>query len=229
MDSALVRSSINMQTQTCLVLMFKSPHRSKQRLAAEIGSRAQTVAEHLFECAVADLEAWPGPTCFAPAKPEDLQFARERRCVADLCTEQGSGNLGERIGHVNLALRDAGHSDQLFIGIDCPALDLNYLTRADAVLRDADVVLGPADDGGVVLMGVRGKWPELGGLPWSTPLLRAELVETCRNANLHIATLEAHGDVDCARDLQRLPGRLKSDDRPSRRRLCDWIESESFA
>jgi glycosyltransferase A (GT-A) superfamily protein (DUF2064 family) len=218
-----------MQTQTCLVLMFKAPNRSKLRLAAEIGLRAHTAAQHLFECAVADLEAWHGPTCFAPADAQEMEFLRDRHCRADSYIEQGTGNLGERIGHVNAALHAAGHTEQLFIGIDCPALDPDYLARADAILTEADVVLGPADDGGVVLMGVRGLWPQLANLPWSTAALQRELIQACEQSNLCIGTLEAHHDVDRASDLQRLPDKLKGDPRPSRRRLCDWIKSESFA
>lgn len=218
-----------MQTQTCLVLMFKSPQRSKQRLAAEIGALAQTAAKHLIECAIADLSAWQGPICFAPAQLRDMHCIGNRDFVADICVEQSDGNLGDRIAHVNRVLLETGYKDQLFIGIDCPALDSGYLIRADAVLRTCDVVLGPADDGGVVLMGIRGQWPTLTGLPWSTATLRDNLVRTCEQAQLSIATLEAHRDVDCAGDLKELPLRLKDDRRPSRRRLCDWINSESFA
>ncbi len=217
-----------MQTRTCLTLMFKAPDRSKQRLAAEIGARAQTLAQHLFDCAVADLEAWPGPTCLAPAAAADLTFVEQLGYRADTCTAQGSGNLGERIARVNAALQAVGYTQQLFIGIDCPALDPDYLARADAALDKADVVLGPADDGGVVLMGVRGLWPALADLPWSTAALQTALIDACEHAGLRVTLLEAHGDVDRASDLQALPERLRADPRPSRRRLCAWIEAESL-
>ena len=218
-----------MQTHTCLVLMFKAPINSKRRLAAEIGARAQTVAAHLFACAAADLEVWQGPTCMAPAQASDLPFAREHSRAADIYIEQGTGNLGERIERVNQSLLDAGYHQQLFIGTDCPALDLDYLTQADSLLRDADVVLGPAHDGGVVLMGVRGQWPALGGLPWSTAELRSALIAQCQRSALQVALHAAHADVDTADDLQNLPSQLRDDQRPSRKRLRDWIQSEALA
>jgi glycosyltransferase A (GT-A) superfamily protein (DUF2064 family) len=218
-----------MHTNSCLVLMFKAPQYSKRRLAAAIGARARTVAEHLFDCAAADLEAWQGPTCMAPAKTSDLQFVRERRCHADVYVDQGDGNLGDRIERVNQSLIDAGYNQQLFIGTDCPALDAHYLAHADRLLLNADVVLGPAHDGGVVLMGIRGPWPPLSHLPWSTTGLRSALIEVCERSGLRVALLAAHADVDTADDLQLLPSRLRDDQRPSRRRLCDWIESEALA
>ncbi|MGD2167929.1 MAG: DUF2064 domain-containing protein [Gammaproteobacteria bacterium] len=217
-----------MQTRTCLVLMFKSPDRSKQRLTAEIGARARTAAEHLLACALADLAAWPGPTCLAPAQSRDMRFISAGDRHADICASQGSGNLGERIETVNATLLEAGYEQQIFIGIDCPALDTDYYSRADSSLQQANVVLGPAEDGGVVLMGVRGRWPALAGLPWSTAALKSELMRSCKRAALRIAMLEPHNDVDRACDLRALSDRLADDQRPSRQRLREWINSESL-
>ena len=229
MIADLARSDVHMPTQTCLVLMFKAPQHSKRRLAAAIGDHARTAAQHLFACAAEDLADWRGPTCLAPAQTEDLRIAEELECQASTSVEQGAGNLGERIQHVNATLRKAGYERQIFIGIDCPALDSNYLARADALLAQTDVVLGPADDGGVVLMGVRGLWPPLADLPWSTDALRDALAGACKLAQQRVSMLEAHADVDLVDDLQQLPVRLSDDMRPARRRLCDWIESGSFA
>ena len=216
-----------MQTETCLVLMFKSPHRSKQRLAAEIGARAQIVATHLFECAAADLAAWDGPVCFAPADTQDIEVLETAQC--DNIVEQGPGNLGERINRVNRSLLQAGYDRQIFIGIDCPALDRDYLQRADMALRSAGVVFGPAHDGGVVLMGIAGHWPDLSELPWSTGQLGDALIDVCRQSNLSVQLLEAHSDVDCKDDLKELPKQLHGDQRETRQRLCEWVEAESFA
>lgn len=215
-----------MRNATCLVLLFKSPQRSKRRLAQEIGGLAATAAELLLECAVADLAAWPGPTCLAPATAADDAWALEHGHVAERRIVQSDGNLGERIAALNAALAASGLRRQLFIGSDCPALDAAYLAAAAAALETAHVVLGPADDGGVVLMGISGLWPPLAELPWSSSNLREALRRTCERANLSVALLDSYTDVDTAIDLRGLPGRLGADARPSRRRLCDWILSE---
>ena len=218
-----------MQTETCLVLMFKSPEHSKRRLSAEIGAAGADVARLLFDCAAADLEAWPGPTCMAPAEHCDLDFVRSRSCYADIYVDQGAGNLGERIENVNQKLLTAGHTRQLFIGIDCPELDDDYLAHADSVLRSADVVLGPAHDGGVVTMGITRRWPSLGALPWSTQSLAEALTRACEADGLSVASLAPLADVDTLADLRALRQRLRLDARPSRRQLYGWLESAAIA
>ncbi|HMB74657.1 MAG TPA: DUF2064 domain-containing protein [Gammaproteobacteria bacterium] len=215
-----------MHNDTTLVLLFKPPRRSKRRLAEQIGALAEIAAEHLLDCALADLAQWSGPTCLAPADAPAAAYAREHGYEADQLIVQSDGNLGERIAALNAGLLAAGTHRQLFIGIDCPALDAGYLGAAAAALGESNVVLGPADDGGVVLMGINGRWPPLAELPWSSAKLGASLRRTCESANLSVATLAAHGDVDTATDLRSLPARLDGDRRASRRRLCDWILSE---
>ena len=217
-----------MSPATCLVLMFKAPQRSKQRLAAQIGARAETAAVRLLECAIADLAAWPGTRCLAPATPADAQYARSQGYTAELWLPQGAGNLGQRIEHVNAQLLAAGHPAQIYIGIDCPALDDDYLIRAAAALTQTEVVLGPAHDGGVVLMGVRGAWPPLRPLPWSSAELKAALHAACERANRSITQLEAYRDVDDVSDLEYLPGVLSEDPRPSRQRLLEWLAAEQL-
>ena len=215
-----------MSRTACLTLMFKSPQRSKQRLAGEIGVRAIDAAQQLLACAVADLQAWSGPTCLAPAGPADALYARTHGYVADMQIVQSEGNLGRRIESIAAVLTSAGHTRQIFIGSDCPGLDGAYLQAATAALDTADVVLGPATDGGVVLMGVRGSWPPLEPLPWSSSQLGESLYRQCESAELHVAMLDERSDVDTAAELRRVPEALRADTRPTRRKLCSWIVSE---
>jgi glycosyltransferase A (GT-A) superfamily protein (DUF2064 family) len=208
----------------CLVLMFKAPARSKRRLAAEIGERAGTAARHLIDCALEDTKAWAGPVCYAPASPADAAYLDSRSEDRASTVLQRGRNLGERINHVNRALRAAGAAEQIFIGIDCPELDARYLKRAAARLADHDVVLGPADDGGVVLMATRRAWPDLAGLAWSSNRLMRELVRVCIDHGLSVHELDARADVDSLDDLIRIRRRLDADLRPARRQLVDWLE-----
>src|SRR5690348_2901054 len=59
-------------TRCCVVLMMKSPTRSKRRLVEHLGARRATeIAERLLDCAREDLTAWPGPTCVAPSTADE--------------------------------------------------------------------------------------------------------------------------------------------------------------
>jgi glycosyltransferase A (GT-A) superfamily protein (DUF2064 family) len=211
-------------TGCCVVLMMKSPARSKRRLAEHIGApRAAEIAQRLLDCACEDLAAWPGRKCVAPSVADERVDAPP----ADAVVVQRGGNLGERIQHVNEELIRLGFERQLYIGIDCPSLDVAYLERAAAALGDHDTVLGPATDGGVVLMGVRGRWPALAALPWSTSALFASLRAACAAAGSNAATLPCLDDVDTLGDLVALRTELAGDARPARRALVRWLVAQT--
>lgn len=212
---------------TCLVLMLKAPERSKRRLAATIGERAADVASHLSACALEDLAAWPGPVCLAPAAPGDRAWLNGRSPAGAMLVQQAGGNLGERIEHVGRALRARGHRRQIFIGIDCPELDPPYLGRAALALESHDTVLGPASDGGVVLLGTRTAWPDLSTLPWSGADLLRALRTRCESDGQRIALLEPRSDVDTVADLLGARERLRGDRRAARRALHGWLDGQA--
>lgn len=207
----------------CLVLMLKAPARSKRRLADRLGQPAREAAERLWACAYEDALAWPGSVCFAPASEADATWLGERVPGEPLVIVQAPGNLGERLNYVNVTLAARGVQTQIFIGTDCPQLDLAYLRRAADLLDRHDAVLGPARDGGVVLMGARRPWPELSDLPWSSPLLRTALERRLAEAGWTEAKLGTLIDVDSPDDLTAVSGALDADTRPARREFSRWL------
>ena len=120
--------------------------------------------------------------------------------------EQPAGDLGERmrrIATLGLAESDA----VLLIGNDCPALDGDYLSSACAALRDEPVVLGPAEDGGYVLLGLRRIDPQLfSNLPWGTDRVLAMTRERLQQLGWGHQLLPVLWDVDRPEDLPRLAG-----------------------
>ena len=211
----------------CIVLMFKAPERSKRRLAQQIGDFAAAAADCLLDCALEDVESWPGPVCFSPAAPVDLEWLTSRLGSQALVVAQSEGNLGQRINHVNRELWSRGHTAQIFIGIDCPGLGPRYLEEAAAALADNDVVLGPALDGGAVLIGAKKRWPALGDLAWSDANLLRELVALCTSLEWKTIITGALADVDTAADLYAAADALSTDQRLSRRALCAWVDTHA--
>jgi uncharacterized protein len=90
------------------------------------------------------------------------------------------------------------------VSADIPAFPAGSLSRAFSLLeeRAADVVLGPALDGGYWLIAMRepSEVP-FHGIPWSTPAACAVTVQRCREGGLEVATLEPWRDVDTIVDL----------------------------
>jgi rSAM/selenodomain-associated transferase 1 len=210
-----------------LVVFFRrpAPGVGKQRIAADLGAqRALELGRMLLAATIEDAEAWPGPVVLAPAAVTDAAWAGGLLSRPFSTSPQPAGSLGQRINAVDAQLRDAGAELLIYIGSDAPVLDESYYAAARRALCAHDVVLGPAEDGGVTLMGARQAWPDITGLPWSTGKLAEALAARCRDAGMSICYLEPRYDIDVQADLLRLTRDLAHDCRPARRRLVAWLE-----
>jgi len=216
-----------------LVLVCKRPTLgiAKQRLAASVGQEgARRVAEALLACALEDAREWPGPVVIAPAHVSDYAWAAS--LLPQLqpkihIVPQTEGNLGQRLNAVDHSLRERGLEHLIYIGSDAPALVAADYAAAREALLNHDIVLKPAADGGVVLMGSRRSWPMLDVLPWSTSHLGSALADCCQAAGQSLAMLAHSFDVDEKQDMLHLITALKADQRPARQSLyqltCDIV------
>ncbi len=207
-----------------------APGSGKQRIAATIGPDLTfELADHLLSTTLEDAASWPGPVAIAPASPVDQGWAGKLMSGNHRVCPQTGGNLGERLNAVDRTIRSTGTEHIVYIGSDAPLLDDAYFGQARAALQTHDVVLGAAEDGGVVLMGARCPWPELAHLPWSGNDLGERLELLCIQRGLTVNYLSARYDIDFAHDLPRLHADLHSDTRPARRALRNWLASAGFA
>jgi rSAM/selenodomain-associated transferase 1 len=209
-----------------LIVFLRRPalNVGKQRIAAELGAEAALeLARCLLAAALEDASQWPGRVVLAPAQSADVDWTRDLLDGRADSVAQPTGNLGQRINAVDHIVRESSQARVIFIGTDAPGLDCDYLMQAHDALADFDVVLGPAADGGVTLMGARQPWPDLSDLPWETPELGRALEAVCVNQGLSVKQLGRRYDVDTQTDLARAYADLKQDSRPARRRLVQWI------
>ncbi|MGB8326691.1 MAG: DUF2064 domain-containing protein [Steroidobacteraceae bacterium] len=212
-------------TGTALVIFLRRPAlgQGKQRLAGEVGREAAlSVAQGLLACVLEDARGWRHEVILAPAAASATEWARGL-LEGGQVEPQPAGNLGERLQAVDARLRARGLDRLLYIGSDAPALSPAYLEAARAALERCDVVLGPARDGGVTLMGAGRPWPVLAALPWSTAGLAAALHRNCRASGYSTEWLPASFDVDDLADLLHARAMLAGDDRPARRNLVALI------
>jgi uncharacterized protein len=118
---------------------------------------------------------------------------------------QQGADLGERMAHaMQQALTEAPAA--VLIGSDCPDWDAARLRAAFAALGPADAVLGPATDGGYVLIGLRRADACLfAGLPWGSDRVLAGT--RARLAALHWRwhELPPGTDIDRPGDLAAYP------------------------
>lgn len=127
----------------------------------------------------------------------------------DLVLQEGD-DLGARLDNALARALDAGYQRAVIMNSDGPTLPLDCLTRAfDALANGADVVLGPADDGGYYLIGLRRPEPRLlREVRMSTPDVLADTLAIAARERLRVELLPAWYDVDDAASLARLRAEL---------------------
>ena len=113
---------------------------------------------------------------------------------------QGEGDLGRRI--LSALESSADFSPTIVIGTDCPDLSAERIALAFDALRQHDVVLGPALDGGYYLIGLRGPCPTLfQDILWGTAKVFEQTTEIAAREHRSVAHLEPLPDVDEPDDL----------------------------
>lgn len=126
---------------------------------------------------------------------------------------QQGDDLGERL-YQALSEGSRDGSSVMALGSDHPTLPLALIHEAfERLERGAEVVIGPAEDGGYYLIALRphAVHPELfRGIAWSTGRVLSETLERC--GSLAVELLPPASDVDTPEDLRRLAERMSSDD-----------------
>ena len=116
--------------------------------------------------------------------------------------EQGDGDLGARMERATREAFAEGAGAVVLIGGDCPQLTATTLGVAFAALREKEIVLGPAADGGYYLIGLRRARPELfRGIAWSTDAVLAQTLAAARDSTVECHLLDRLRDVDEPDDL----------------------------
>ena len=127
------------------------------------------------------------------------------------CWPSEGEDLGARQARLISEVLSLGHQAALVIGTDSPTLPRECLDEAVSLVMapDVDLVLGPTDDGGYYLIGLRAPCPALfEGMPWSTSAVLSRTLDRAQRLGLRVACLPAWFDVDTKADLERLAAEL---------------------
>jgi rSAM/selenodomain-associated transferase 1 len=189
------------KTNIAILAKAPIPGLTKTRLIQSIGAHAAAkLQEVMTERAVQmALAARIGPvTLWCAPDPTHVSFRELAAQYKISLKRQPDGDLG-------LRMSAAIDGSTLVIGTDCPALTAEHLRTAGNALRDVDVVLIPAEDGGYVLIGARAAYTELfSGITWGTATVLAETRERIAALGLKSVELPTLWDVDTEDDLARM-------------------------
>jgi rSAM/selenodomain-associated transferase 1 len=136
---------------------------------------------------------------------ETLEYFKER-VFGMTCIPQRGKDLGERMAE---ALRDVisqGKGAAVIIGTDSPDLPSAFIEDAFCRLEQGDlgVVVGPSEDGGYYLVGMKRLHCELfRDISWSSDKVLEETLKRASDAGIAVSLLPMWRDVDTAADLER--------------------------
>jgi rSAM/selenodomain-associated transferase 1 len=183
------------------------PGLAKTRLAAAIGDEAALV---LYRAFLADLAArfCDGPIPLGwyvtPADAWDDLRAICGRGADVRVVEQGEGDWTTRQRRLFAGMAARGETRTVLTASDSPHMRCEWIAAAFRQLDRHDVVLGPVDDGGYYLIGMRAPHDVLAGIAMSTATVSEQIAERCRALGLSLGWVESTFDVDEAGDLSRL-------------------------
>jgi len=123
--------------------------------------------------------------------------------------QKGRG-LGERMFNAfKSALADQAKA--VIIGSDSPGLPVSRIRRAFELLDENDLVLGPANDGGYYLIGLKKPCQKIfTGIEWSSRSVFKKTLVRAGKLKKKTAVLDFWHDIDTPQDLKYLkPGRYR--------------------
>jgi len=195
------------------------PGKAKTRLIPALG-KAGAAALHrrlVVHCLRAAADARIGPVeLWCTPDTSDPFFRECERSLGVSLYAQGGGDLGARMQRAfQSALARSRHA--ILVGSDIPTLSVQYLRDADQALAQGDdVVIGPAEDGGYVLVGLSRCDPELfRGIPWGGSEALAETRRRIAGLSWRSSELPVLWDVDRPEDLERLPEEMRQSFMPA--------------
>ena len=203
------------RVQSAVAIMAKAPEpgQVKTRLCPPL---SHSEAAQLYQCflrdKIAQVNTLPRAAPVVSYSPDESKpVFRDLTPPHFILLPQHGDDLGARILFTFDQLFQQGYTQVTVIDSDTPTLPTAYLEQALALIaaRQNDVVLGPTEDGGYYLIGLRQSYHELfERMPWSTSQVFPETRRRSEQAGLTVACTESWYDVDTPEDLVRLMASL---------------------
>ncbi len=190
-----------MAVQTLVFLKVPTLGQGKTRLANTMGANAALgVAKFLLHRTLAACAPLPNVRLYYTPSTE-RQTVHPWIQPGWSFHPQADGMLGQRLFQAFQEAFDEGARGVQVIGTDCPDMITNDLLDAEEGLEQHDVVIGPAQDGGYWLLGMRRFIPELfDDIPWSTDQVLGCTLKRAHELSLRVFILRTLTDIDTEAD-----------------------------
>ena len=194
-----------MNRRLLIFLKYPAAGTVKTRLAAALGEHAAAALYRL--CAELTLERLrpllEEATLYLDP-PDALDRASAWLGPAWMVRPQRGRTLGERLIHATGEAFAAGARRVVVIGTDSPWLRPAQIDAAFGALDEAQLVVGPTDDGGYYAIGLSQPAPALfEQVAWSSSRVFAQTLERASALGLCVRVLDRGYDLDYAGDVER--------------------------
>jgi rSAM/selenodomain-associated transferase 1 len=192
-----------MGSNDLLMIFVKNPvlGKVKTRLASTVGAEnALTIYLKLLEhteSVVTPIEA--NKAIFYSDEIQEFDQFNELKYKKYL---QKGEELGEKMQHAFRLAFSKEYNKVLIIGSDCYQISTQIIEDAFQSLDEKDMVIGPAEDGGYYLLGMKSFHPKFfTDKRWSTENVMLDTLLDIKNMGLSYHLLPTLSDVDYEEDL----------------------------
>lgn len=208
-------------SRTAYLIFSKIPEvgQVKTRLAADLSAERATAIQakmlrHLFTVSGALGPDFTSFFIYQGQDPEQVQAFLQTVPKSLTCLPQVAGHLGYKMATAIQQIQAQGYDQVILTGSDIPQMTPALLQKAQALLRQNDVILGPTFDGGYYLIGTKTQdvLPFLtADISWSTSSVLQTTKTLIRQQQLTLGLLPTMVDVDFKADLDRVATLITED------------------
>jgi rSAM/selenodomain-associated transferase 1 len=193
-------------TALVIFIRFPRPGKVKSRLARTLGPEKATVFYQLCtQQIIRELDRAPGELNKYLSYSNNSDKDEIRHWVGSRfrLIPQVEGDLGQRLEQSLRGLLQGGSGKVIIMASDVPDLSTDIMNDAVSVLDNHDLVIGPCNDGGYYLIGMKKPHGELfQGISWSTDKVLEQTLAIADKQGLSIFSLITLRDIDTGEDMK---------------------------
>lgn len=215
---AVIRIDTDMSSQNALIVFIKTPKKGfvKTRLGTHLKPNEIL---NLYQAFLKDIDHRFSNSdkfdLWYAISPDNLDYELLAKHIKlNKYILQNGDSLGSRMNRAFEMFKEKTFSKMVVVGSDIPNISEKILNNAFSKLDTADCVLGPTNDGGYYLIGL--KQPQyvlFQDIDWSTNNVFKQTLEKAKKNHIGIKTLSTLNDIDTFEDLQTLKNMLEKSDK----------------
>lgn len=190
-----------------LIIFLKYPEagKVKTRLAKDVGE--EQAAKIYSQMALKVIDSTVEPDSYntiifydPPDKEEEIKNWIGKKELQYL--PQIGNTLGDRISNAFKEMFSSGAEKAVIIGTDCLEVTSKIINEAISLLDEAQIIIGPAEDGGYYLLGLNKPTPQIfQDINWSTEHVLNQTISKIEENKLNYKKLKTLKDIDTVDDI----------------------------